>query len=317
MTTNRSMIAKSLIPGVHEFVGLSYGETPQEHLPLYEVLKSDRSFEEEVYVSGMGGADVKPEGQAVMFDDIRESYTSRYQHETIAIGFAVTKEAFDDDQYDTIARAKAQELGRSMADTKQVKAVSVFNYGFTNDGLHNGGDGVTLFSTAHPTSVGTFSNMVSADLSESALEDASIAISKTTNDRGILISLKAQSIIIPPELQFTARKILFSDLSTGAGTFALQNGLTAAQSTKTVNDMNALREMGSFPKGTFINHRLTDPDAWFIKTSAPNGTKMFVREALSGSEDTDFNTDNMLFKFRERYSFGWTDPRQWYGSQGS
>lgn len=309
MTTNRSMIAKSLVPGVHEFVGLSYGETPQDHLPLYEVLKSDRSYEEEVYVSGMGGASVKPEGQAVMFDDIRESYTARYQHDTIAIGFAVTKEAFDDDQYDTIARAKAQELGRSMADTKQVKAASIFNYGFTADGLHNGGDGVPLFSASHPTSTGTFSNMVSADLSESALEAADIAISKMTNDRGILISARAQSLHIPSELKFVARKIQFSDLSTGVGILN--------SSTKTTNDTNALRELGVLPKGTFINPRFTDTDAWFIKTSVGNGTKMFVREALSGDEDVDFNTDNMLFKFRERYSFGWTDPRQWYGSQGN
>lgn len=308
MTTNRSMIAKSLIPGVHEFVGLSYGETPQEHLPLYEVLKSDRSFEEEVYVSGMGGANVKSEGQSVTYDDIREAYTSRYQHETIAIGFAVTKEAFDDDQYDTIARAKAQELGRSMADTKQVKGAATFNRGF--DTAYLGGDGSALFATDHATSTGTgFSNLIAADLSESALEDACIAISKMTNDRGILISAKAQSLHIPAELQFVARKILYSDLSTGVGVLA--------SATKTTNDTNALREMGKFPKGTFINHRFTDPDAWFIRTTVPNGTKMFVREALKGDEDVDFNTDNMLFKFRERYSFGWTDPRQWLGSSGS
>ena len=169
MATNRSMISKSLIPGVHAFVGMAYGETPQEHLPLYEILKSDRSFEEEVYVSGMGGADVKAEGSAVTFDDIRETYTSRYQHETIAIGFAVTKEAFDDDQYDTIARAKAQELGRAMADTKQVKAASIFNNGFS--GSYLGGDGSPLFSTTHATTAGTFSNKVSTDLSEAALED--------------------------------------------------------------------------------------------------------------------------------------------------
>lgn len=307
MATNRSMISKALIPGVHEFVGLAYGETPQEHLPLYEVLKSDRSFEEEVYVSGMGGAQTKAEGSAVMFDDIRETYTSRYNHETIAIGFAVTKEAFDDDQYDVIARAKAQELGRAMADTKQVKAASVFNNGFDTNYL--GGDGSPLFATNHATTVGTFSNKVSTDLSESALEDAIIAISKMTNDRGILISAQAQSLHIPAELQFVARKILNSDLSTGIGIYG--------NATKTVNDTNALREMGMLPKGTFINRRFTDPDAWFIKTSVPNGTKMFVREALSGSEDVDFSTDNMLFKFRERYSFGWTDPRQWYGSEGA
>lgn len=302
------MIAKSLIPGVHQFVGLSYGETPQEHADLYEILKSDRNFEEEVYVSGMGGASVKPEGQATTFDDIREAYTSRYQHETVSIGFAVTKEAFDDDQYDTIARAKSQELGRAMADTKQVKAAATFNLGF--DAAVLGGDGSPLFATDHATSTGaTFSNKVAADLSESALEDACISISKMTNDRGILISAKAQSLHIPAELQFKARKILHSDLSTGLGILANAN--------KTTNDTNALREAGMFPKGTKINHRFTDPDAWFIRTSIPNGTKMFVREALSGDQDVDFVTDNMLFKFRERYSFGWTDPRQWYGSEGN
>ncbi len=307
MTTNRSMIAKSLIPGVHEFVGLSYGETPQEHTPLYEILKSDRSFEEEVYVSGMGGANVKPEGQSVAFDDIRETYTSRYQHETIAIGFAVTKEAFDDDQYDTIARAKAQELGRSMADTKQVKAAALFNRGF--DANYLGGDGSPLFATNHATSTGIgFSNRVAADLSESALEDVDIAISKMTNDRGILISAKAKSLHIPSDLKFVARKILYSDLSTGLGILG--------SSDKTTNDTNALREMGVIGN-TFVNHRFTDPAAWFIRTSVPNGTKMFVREALAGSQDVDFSTDNMLFKFRERYSFGWTDPRQWFGSEGS
>lgn len=309
MTTNRSMIAKSLIPGVHEFVGLSYGDTPQEHMPLFEILNSDRSFEEEVYVSGMGGADIKQEGAAVMYDDIREAYTARYQHETIAIGFAVTKEAFDDDQYSTIARAKAQELGRAMADTKQVKAAAVFNRGF--NASYVGGDGVSLFSAAHPTSSGVnFSNAVAVDMSESALEDAVIAISKFTNDRGILISARPMSLHIPAELQFVARKILNSDLSTAIAT----NGTTGVTN---VNDINAIKQTGQFPKGVFLNHRFTDPDAWFIKTSVPNGTKMFVREALSGSEDTDFNTDNMLFKFRERYSFGWTDPRGWYGSAGA
>lgn len=308
MTTNRSMIAKALIPGVHQFVGLAYGETPQEHLPLFEVLKSGRSFEEEVHVSGMGGASVKHEGQAVMYDDIRETFTSRYQHETIAAAFAVTKEAFDDDQYSIIARAKSQELGRAMADTKQVKAASIFNYGFDTSGLHNGGDGVPLFGV-HPTTVGSYNNMVQADLSESALEDAVIAISKMTNDRGILMSAKAQSLHIPAELQFVAQKILKSDLSTGIGLLGNSN--------KTTNDTNAIREMGILPKGVHINHRFTDPDAWFIKTSVTNGTKMFIREALAGSNDTDFNTDNMLFKFRERYSFGWTDARQWYGSSGN
>lgn len=308
MATNRNDIAKSLVPGVHEFVGMSYGDTPEEHTPLYEILNSQRAFEEEVYVSGMGGAKVKGEGAAVEFDDIQETYTSRYQMETVAIAFAVTKEAFDDDLYDNIARAKSMELGRAMADTKQVKAAATFNRGFNTS--YAGGDGKPLFASDHPTISGTdFDNAVAVDLSESALEDACIAISKFTNDRGILIAARPESLHIPSELVFTAQKILKSDLSTGVG---IQN-----EATKTVNDVNALRSMGMFPKGVFVNHRFTDPDAWFIKTSVPNGTKMFVRESLSGSEKTDFNTDNMLFKFRERYAFGWTDPRQWYGSSGA
>jgi hypothetical protein len=306
MATNRSMIEKSLVPGVHEMVGLSYGATPEEHKPLYEILNSQRSFEEEVYVSGMGGALLKPEGTAVQFDDIQETYTSRYQHETVAIGFAVTKEAFDDDLYDTIARAKAQELGRAMADTKQVKAAATFNNAF--NAAFPGGDGVPLIDPAHPTSIGTFSNTLGAvPLSEVALEDAHVAISKLETDRGILLALRPVSLHIPPELQWTAEKITNSTLTTVNATFGT-DGITNQ------NSVNAVKSLGTYPGGMYINHRFTSPTNWFIKTSATNGTKMFVREALSGDTDTDFVTDNMLFKFRERYSFGWTDPRAWYGS---
>ena len=246
MPVNRNSIPKSLVPGVHEFVGLSYGDTPEEHAPLYEMNNSIRAFEEEVYVSGMGGAPTKSEGAAVQFDDIQETYTSRYNMETVAIGFSVTKEAFDDDLYDNIARAKATELGRAMADTKQVKGAATFNNGFNASFV--GGDGVPLFSAAHPTIAGTFSNTVATDLSESALEDACIAISKFTNDRGILISARPVSLHIPPELSFIAEKILKSELSTGQGIYAADNSLTAAQSTKTVNDANALRSMSNCSK---------------------------------------------------------------------
>ena len=308
MPTNRNSIPKSLVPGVHEFVGMSYGETPEEHSPLFETYNTIRAFEEEVYVSGMGGAPTKSEGAAVQFDDIQETYTSRYNMETVAIGFSVTKEAFDDDLYDNIARAKAMELGRAMADTKQVKAAAIFNNGFNTS--FAGGDGKPLFASDHPTtSAGNFDNAVATDMSESALEDACISISKFTNDRGILISARPKSLHIPPELVFIAEKILKSDLSTGLGVLGNAN--------KTTNDVNALRQMGKFPDGVYVNHRFTDPDAWFIKTTVSNGTKMFVREELSGSEDIDFVTDNLLFKFRERYAFGWTDPRGWYGSAGS
>lgn len=306
MVTTRSEIEKSLVPGVHEMVGLSYGATPEEHKPLFEILNSGRSFEEEVYVSGMGGALLKPEGTAVQFDDIQETYTSRYTHETVAIGFAVTKEAFDDDLYDTISRAKAQELGRAMADTKQVKAAAVFNNAFNV--AFPGGDGVPLISGAHPTSIGTFSNTLGAvPLSEVALEDSHVAICKLTNDRGILLALRPKSLHLPPELQWTAEKITNSTLTTVNATIG-GTGIT------NTNELNAINSLGKYPGGVYLNHRFTSPTNWFIKTTATNGTKMFVREALGGDSDTDFVTDNMLFKYRERYAFGWTDPRGWFGN---
>ncbi len=308
MATNRNSIPKSLVPGVHEFVGMSYGATPEEHAVLFEMNTSIRAFEEEVYMSGMGGANVKSEGAAVQFDDIQETFTSRYNMETVAIGFSVTKEAFDDDLYDNIAKMKAQELGRAMADTKQVKAAAIYNNGF--NASFTGGDGVPLFSNNHPTISGTdFDNAVATDLSESALEDACIAISKFTNDRGILISARVESLHIPSDLYFIAEKVTGSETSTGLGILGNSN--------KTTVDKNVLRSSGKFTGGIHVNHRFTDIDAWFIKTSVINGTKMFVREGLSGSEDVDFVTDNLLFKFRERYAFGWTDPRSWYGSAGS
>lgn len=310
MTVIRGMLPKSLVPGVHEFVGMSYGATPEEHAPLYEILKTNRAWEEEVMLSGMGGAPTKAEGQAVAFDDIQETYTSRYTMETVAIGFAVTKEAFDDDLYDNIARAKAQELGRAMADTKQVKAAAVFNRGF--NASYAGGDGVALFSASHPTSSGTnFDNKLEADFSESALEDACIAVNLFTNDRGILISARTESLHIPAQLEFTANKILKAEYSSSA----IKNVAASENVGGLLMQPNMVG--ARFPKGIHINRRFTDPDAWFLRTSVPNGTKMFVREALAGSDDVDFITDNMLFKFRERYGFGWTDPRQWIGSEGA
>ncbi len=309
MTVVRGNIPKSLVPGVHEFVGLAYGATPEEHKPLYEILTSGRAWEEEVMVSSMGGAPVKGEGQAVAYDDIQETYTSRYQHETVAVGFVVTKEAFDDDQYDTISRAKAQGLGRAMADTKQVKAASTFNRGF--DANFAGGDGVALFSAAHPTTSGLQSNLIAADLSEAALEDLAIEISLMQDDRGVLISARPESLHIPAQLEFLAGKILKSQYS---GT-AVQNVAGTDNVGGILMQPNLIG--GKFPKGIHVNRRFTDPDAWFVKTSVPNGTKMFIREALSGSDDTDFDTDNKKFKFRERYSFGWTDWRGFYGSEGA
>lgn len=312
MTTTRGSIPNSLVPGVHDFVGMSYGETPAEHAPLYEVVNTNRAFEEEVMVSGMGSAFVKAEGQAVQYDDIQETWKSRYDMETIAIAFAVTKEAFDDDLYQTIAKMKAQELGRAMADTKQTKAAAVFNRGFNSS--YVGGDGVSLFSDAHPTSAGTFDNRVAVDFSESALEDICISINKFTNDRGVLISARPQSIHIPVELEFVANRILKAEYSGVSGAL-IKNAAGSDNVGGLLHQPNLAG--GKFPGGLHMNRRFTDPDAWFVKTSVGGGTKMFVREALSGSEDTDFATDNMLFKFRERYGFGWTEPRQWIGSEGA
>jgi hypothetical protein len=311
MTVTRAQLPKSLVPGVHEFVGMSYGATPEEHAPLFEMVKSVRAWEEEVMLSGMGGAPNKAEGSSVTFDDIQETWTSRYVMETVAIGFGVTKEAFDDDLYSNIARAKAQELGRSMADTKQVKAAAIFNNGFNANGSYNGGDGVPLFSAAHPTSSGVnFNNTTNLDISETALEDAVIAVNQFKNDRGILISARTESLHIPVQLEFITNKLLKTDYSSNQ---------TVQQSGSNVGGILFMPNIvgGRFPGGIHMNRRFTDPTAWFIKTSVPNGTKMFIREALNGSDETDFLTDNMLFKFRERYAFGWTDPRQWYGNNGS
>ena len=313
MTLIRGMIPKSLVPGVHEFVGMAYGATPEEHAPLYEIQKSIRAWEEEVMLSGMGGAPTKSEGQAVTFDDIQETFTARYTMQTVAVGFAVTKEAFDDDLYSNIAKAKAQELGRSMADTKQVLAAATFNRGF--NASYVGGDGVSLFSSAHPTSSGVnFNNTTTADLSETALENNVVSISLITNDRGILISAMPESIHIPPQLQFLADKLVKAE-------FSSTNAALVPNRANTENQGSILFQPnvvgGRLPKGIHMNRRFTVPTAWFMKTSIPNGTKMFVREALSGSEDIDFVTDNMLFKFRERYAFGWTDPRQWFGNNGA
>lgn len=310
MTIIRGLIPRSLVPGIHEFVGLSYGAVEEEHKPLFDILTSKRAFEEEVMLSGMGGAPTKAEGAAVTFDDIQETYTSRYTMETIAIGFSVTKEAFDDDLYGNIARAKSTELGRAMADTKQSKAAAIFNRGFNTS--YKGGDGVPLFSASHPlVGGGTASNTAAVDISESAIEDMLVSINLMTNDRGILISARPVSLHIPAQSEYIATKILKAEYSSApvrnqantdnVGGILLQPNLVSTK----------------FPGGIHVNRRFTDNDCWFIKTSVTNGAKMFVREALNGSNNTDFGTDNALFKFRERYAFGWTDWRGYVGSQGA
>ena len=298
----RAQFAKQLIPGLNAIFGTAYKSIDNEHTPLFDVEKSDRSFEEEVLMTGFGTAPVKTEGDQVFFDTASEAWTSRYTHETVAMAFAITEEAIEDNLYGTTGKMKANAMGRAMANAKQVKAANVYNNGFSTSSLYAGGDGQPLFSASHPTlAAGTQSNRVSTDLSETALEAALINISLTKDDRGLLIGARAVSLHIPPQLQFVAHRILFSDLRVGTAD----------------NDTNALKDMGLFSKGYTVNHRFTDPNAWFIRTDVPNGTKMFVRAPLATKDDVDFLTGNMRYKARERYSFGWSDWRQWYGSSGS
>jgi len=298
----RAQFAKQLVPGLNAIFGTAYKSIDNEHTPLFDVERSDRSFEEEVLMTGFGTAPVKSEGDQVFFDTASEAWTSRYTHETVAMAFAITEEAIEDNLYGTTGKMKANAMGRAMANAKQVKAANVYNNGFSASSLYAGGDGQPLFSTAHPTlAAGTQSNRVSSDLSETALESALITISLTKDDRGLLIGARAVSLHIPPQLQFVAHRILFSDLRVGTAD----------------NDTNAMKDMGLFSKGYTVNHRFTDPNAWFIRTDVPNGTKMFVRAPLATKDDVDFLTGNMRYKARERYSFGWSDWRQWFGSSGS
>ena len=306
MAINRASIAKELLPGLNAVFGLEYGEVSDEHAPLYEIENSDRAFEEEVLFTGFGTAPVKGEGAAVSYDDAQESFTSRYTHETIALGFAVTEEAMEDNLYDTFAKLRAKGLARAMANTKQVKAADVFNNGF--NASFAGGDGKSFFASDHPTiGNGDQSNLLAAsDLSEAALETALIAISKTKDDRGILVGAQAESLHIPSDLAFTADQILNSPLST-----------TIANNATNVNDINSIRNQGLVPNGFFVNRRFTDTNGYFIKTDVPNGAKMFVRSPLQTKMEPDFDTGNLRFKARERYAFGFSDWRGFYGSQGA
>lgn len=298
----RAQFAKQLVPGLNAIFGTAYKSIDKEHTPLFDTEKSDRSFEEEVLMTGFGTAPVKTEGDQVFFDTASEAWTSRYTHETVAMAFAITEEAIEDNLYGTTGKMKANAMGRAMANAKQVKAANVFNNGFSTSSLYAGGDGKPLMATDHPTlAAGSQSNRTSSDLSETALEAALINISLTKDDRGLLIGARAVSLHIPPQLQFVAHRILFSDLRVGTAD----------------NDTNAMKDMGLFSKGYTVNHRFTDPNAWFIRTDVPNGTKMFVRAPLATKDDVDFLTGNMRYKARERYSFGWSDWRQWYGSSGS
>jgi hypothetical protein len=313
MAINRASIAKELLPGLNAIFGIEYGDVDNEHEPLYEIEKSDRAFEEEVLFTGFGTAPVKGEGAAVQYDDAQEGYTARYTAETVALAFAVTEEAMEDNLYDTFAKLRARGLARAMANTKQVKAADVFNNGFSTSYL--GGDGVALFSASHPTvGDGNQSNTLGAtDLSEASLETALITISKTQDDRGILIGAQAESLHIPSDLAFTADQILNSQMTTIIGV----NPTTATNGATNQNAINSVRNQGLVPGGFFVNRRFTDTNAWYIKTDVPNGTKMFVRAPLSTKMEPDFDTGNLRYKARERYSFGWSDWRGFYGASGS
>ena len=306
MAINRSSIAKELLPGLNAVFGIEYGDVNNEHEALYDVENSDRAFEEEVLFTGFGTAPTKGEGAAVTYDDAQESYTARYTNETIALAFAVTEEAMEDNLYDTFAKLRARGLARAMANTKQVKAANLFNNGFTE----TIGDGAAFFSASHPTiSAGVQSNLIAAsDLSEATLETALTNVQKITDDRGILIGASSVSLHVPVDSWAIADRVLASPGSTQ---------VSAAAANPNTNAINATRHMGMLPDGFYVNRRFTDTTSWWIKTDVPNGTKMFVRTPLQTKMEPDFDTGNLRFKARERYAFGVSDWRGWFGSQGS
>ena len=302
MAISRAQLLKELLPGLNALFGMEYKRYGEQHKEIYETESSDRSFEEETKLSGFGTAPVKAEGSAIAYDNAQEAWSTRYNHETIALGFSITEEAVEDNLYDSLSARYTKSLARAMAYTKQVKAASVLNNGF--DGNFAGGDGVALFSTAHPTvGGGTNSNTaaVQVDLNETSLEAAVIQISAWTDERGLLIAAKPKKLVIPPALMFVADRLLKTDARVGTAD----------------NDINALKNMGSIPGGATVNHFLTDTNAWFLTTDVPNGLKHFVRTPMSTSMDGDFDTGNVRYKARERYSFGWSDPLGMWGSSGS
>jgi len=309
MAISRSQLVKELEPGLNALFGLEYSRYENEHAEIFMSEASDRAFEEEVMLSGFGSASVKQEGAGIVYDQATESFTSRYTHETVALGFAITEEAIEDNLYDRLASRYTRALARSMANTKQVKAAAVLNNAFDTGGSYNGGDGVALCTTNHPLATGgTFRNELStaADLNETSLEQSLIDIASFVDERGLKIAIQGRKLIIPKELQFTAERVLKTPLSTT---------LTGSDYAK--NDINAMMNMGMIPEGYRVNHFLTDTDAFFIMTDAPNGLKNFVRSPIKTAIEGDFDTGNVRFKARERYSFGWSDPRGIFGSPGA
>ena len=303
MAISRAQLAKELEPGLNALFGMEYNRYEGQHAEIFDTESSDRAFEEEVMLSGFGAAPTKAEGNAVAFDDANEAYTARYNHETVAMAFSITEEAVEDNLYDKLSGRYTRALARSMAHTKQVKAANVLNNAFTA-GASAGGDGVALCATDHPlTNGGTFANEPStaADLNETSLEDALIKIAGFVDERGLIIALRGMKLIIPRQLQFVAERLMASNLRVGTAD----------------NDVNAIKSTGMLPGGYTINDYLTDTDAFFIKSDAPNGLKHFERMALSTAMDPDFVTGNMRYKARERYSFGFSDPRAVFGSPGA
>ena len=309
MAISRAQLLKELLPGLNALFGMEYTRYGEEHKEIYETEKSERSFEEETKLAGFAAAPVKNEGSAIAYDNAQEAFTARYNHETIALGFSITEEAIEDNLYDSLSARYTKALARAMAYTKQVKAAAVINNGF--NGSYLGGDGVTLFGNnssntrvGHPLvggGVNFNSPTTGVDLNETALENAVIQIAAWTDERGLLIAAKPRKMVIPPSLMFVAKRLLDTELRVQTAD----------------NDINAIKQMGAIPEGYTVNHFLTDPNAWFLTTDVPNGMKHFERMPLANSMDGDFDTGNVRYKARERYSFGWSDPLGMWGSSGS
>ena len=303
MAISRGQLVKELEPGLNALFGLEYKQYENQHAEIYTTESSDRAFEEEVMLSGFASAQVKAEGSGVAFDNAQETFTARYTHETVALAFSITEEAIEDNLYDRLASRYTKALARSMAQTKQVKAVNPLIQGLPTTNNYNSGDGVSLFNTAHPTIAGTVANTlaVQADLNETSLEQSLIDIAAMTDERGLKIAAKGMKMIIPSALQFTAERLMKSDKRVGTAD----------------NDTNAVRSMGMIPQGYVVNNFLTDSDAYYIITDVPNGMKFFQRAAIKTAMEGDFDTGNVRYKARERYSFGVSDFRGIFGVEGA
>ena len=303
MAISRAQLVKELEPGLNALFGLEYKRYENQHAEIYNVESSDRAFEEEVMLSGFGNAQVKPEGQGISYDDAQETFTARYTHETVALAFAITEEAIEDNLYDRLASRYTKALARSMANSKQVKAAAPLINGLPSTDSFDSGDGVSLFNASHTTLGGSFANTLAtqADLNETSLEQSLIDIGEMTDERGLLIAAKGVKMIVPPENQFNAERLMKSQGRTGTAD----------------NDINAVNSMGMIPQGYRVNNYLTDADSWYIITDVPNGMKMFVRSPLSTAMEGDFDTGNVRYKARERYSFGVSDPRGIFGVEGA